>query len=144
MFFGGVALAGTASANSGGGGGYSAPVTSVPQASGRAGTIVSFAKAQVGKRYVFGTSGPSTFDCSGLVKAAYARIGISLPHSTYTQINRGRSVSRANLQPGDLVFPSSGHVGIYVGNGLMVHASNPRTGVKLSSVYSFYAGRRIL
>ncbi len=111
---------------------------------GAVGTVVAFARAQVGKRYVFGTAGPNTFDCSGLVKAAYLRVGISLPHQTGGLAGRGRSVSRAQLAPGDLVFPSSGHVGIYVGGGQMVHASTPRGGVKLSSVYKFSFARRIL
>lgn len=111
---------------------------------GRAGIVVAYARAQVGKRYVFATAGPNTFDCSGLVVAAYNRIGISLPHQTGGLIRRGRAVSRSQLIPGDLVFPSSGHVAIYIGNGLIVHASNPRTGVKISTIYSFWAARRIL
>lgn len=120
------------------------PATAAPKATGKAATVVAYARAQVGKRYVWGASGPNTFDCSGLVKAAYSRIGISLPHFTGDLLRRGRSVSRSALAPGDLVFPSSGHVGIYVGNGQIVHASNPRTGVKISGIYSFYAARRIL
>lgn len=116
----------------------------VPPAAGNAGAVVTYARAQVGKRYVFATSGPNTFDCSGLVVAAYRQIGISLPHQTGGLAGRGRAVSRSQLQPGDLVFPDSGHVGIYVGGNMMVHASNPRTGVKLSSVYAFSFARRIL
>jgi cell wall-associated NlpC family hydrolase len=111
---------------------------------GAAATVVAYARTQVGKRYVFATAGPNTFDCSGLVKAAYARIGISLPHQTGGLAGRGRSVARSHLAPGDLVFPSSGHVGIYVGGNMMVHASNPRTGVKLSTIYAFSFARRIL
>jgi cell wall-associated NlpC family hydrolase len=105
---------------------------------------VRYAQAQVGKRYVFATSGPNTFDCSGLVVASYRQIGISLPHQTGGLAGRGRAVSRAQLQPGDLVFASSSHVGIYVGGGMMVHASNPRTGVKRSSIYTFAFARRIV
>lgn len=113
-------------------------------AAGRAATVVAYARAQVGKRYVFGTAGPNTFDCSGLVKAAYARVGVALPHYTGTLAGRGRAVSRAHLAPGDLVFPSSGHVGIYIGGGQIVHASTPRGGVKLSGIYKFSFARRIL
>jgi cell wall-associated NlpC family hydrolase len=113
-------------------------------AAGAAGVVVGYARAQVGKRYVWATSGPNTFDCSGLVVAAYRKVGVSLPHQTGGLAGRGRSVSRAQLQPGDLVFPSSGHVGIYVGGGLMVHASTPKGGVKLSSIYRFSFARRIL
>ncbi len=151
----------TTQTNDGGGRGSSRPATSSgagagagtgagtkkpagKAATGKAATVVSYVRAQIGKRYVFATAGPNTFDCSGLVKAAYARIGISLPHQTGGLIRKGRAVSRSALAPGDLVFPSSGHVGIYVGDGLIVHASNPRTGVKISKIYSFYAARRIL
>ena len=113
-------------------------------ATGNAGRVVAYARAQVGKRYRFGATGPSAFDCSGLVVAAYARIGISLPHYTGSLLKRGRYVSRSQLRPGDLVFPSGGHVAIYIGNGLIVHASNPRTGVKVSTIYRFWTARRIL
>ncbi len=115
---------------------------------GKAGTVVKYARAQVGKAYRFATAGPNTFDCSGLVVAAYRQIGISLPHQTGALSGRGRAVSRANLQPGDLVFPHSGHVAIYVGGGMIVHASNskpyPQGGVKLSTIYQFSYARRIL
>jgi cell wall-associated NlpC family hydrolase len=118
--------------------------STAPAPGSGAAAVVAYARAQVGKRYVFATAGPNTFDCSGLVKAAYARIGVSLPHQTGGLARRGRSVSRAQLQPGDLVFPTSGHVGVYVGGGKMVHASTPRGGVKLSSIYKFSFARRIL
>lgn len=136
----------TAQTNDGGGGGSvpAPPASSGPTPTGRAGTVVAYGKAQVGKRYVFGATGPNTFDCSGLVVAAYKKIGISLPHYTGDLLKRGRSVSRSQLVPGDLVFPSSGHVGIYIGGGQIVHASNPKTSVKISSIYAFYAARRIL
>lgn len=110
----------------------------------RARVIINFALAQVGKPYVFGADGPGSYDCSGLVKAAFARVGIHLPHQTGQLVHRGRRVSRAALQPGDLVFPDSGHVGIYLGRGKMVHASNPRTDIKVSTVYAFWTARRLL
>ncbi|MET7420842.1 C40 family peptidase [Dactylosporangium sp. NPDC005555] len=106
--------------------------------------VIAYAKAQLGKPYVWAAAGPNGFDCSGLVVASYARAGITLPHQTGGLIGRGRSVSRAQLQPGDLVFPSSGHVGIYLGDGMMIHAPHPGDHVRIGKVYAFYAGRRII
>jgi cell wall-associated NlpC family hydrolase len=82
------------------------------------------ALTRVGYPYVWGAAGPTAFDCSGLVVWAYAQIGISLPHFTGDLWNSGMHVSRAQLQPGDLLFffADLGHVGIYLGNGLMVDA----------------------
>ena len=82
------------------------------------------AMTKIGDAYVWGGAGPNVFDCSGLVMWAYAQLGISLPHFTGDQWNSGVHVSRAQLQPGDLVFffADIGHVGIYVGNGLMLDA----------------------
>ncbi|MEV6928537.1 C40 family peptidase [Dactylosporangium sp. NPDC051485] len=108
------------------------------------GDVVGFALAQVGKHYAFGSSGPDEYDCSGLVSAAYRLMGISLPHSTGGLAHLGRPVGRDELRPGDLVFPTSGHVGIYIGNGRMVHASTQRGGVKISGVYAFSFARRIV
>lgn len=110
----------------------------------RARAVINFALAQVGKPYVFGADGPGSYDCSGLVKAAFARVGIHLPHQTGQLVSRGRRVSRSAMQPGDIVFPDSGHVGIYLGRGKMVHASNPRTDIKVSTIYAFWTARRLL
>ncbi len=106
--------------------------SSAPAPSGRAGSAVAFANAQVGKPYVFGASGPSAFDCSGLTMASWAQAGVSLPHSASAQYGVTSRVSASALQPGDLLFFYSGisHVGIYIGGGMMVHASNPSTGVE--------------
>jgi cell wall-associated NlpC family hydrolase len=73
---------------------------------------------------VWGAAGPSSFDCSGLVMWAYEQVGISLEHFTGDQWNEGQHISKSQLEPGDLVFffPDIGHVGMYVGNGLMVDA----------------------
>ena len=114
-------------------------------ASGTAGSILSEAYKHLGKSYVWGATGPNTFDCSGFTSYVYSKVtGRYIGRTTYDQINAGREVSYSELQPGDLVFPHSGHVGIYIGNGQMIHA--PRTGdvIKVSSVYKFWRARRIL
>ena len=88
---------------------------------------VEAALKELGKPYHYGALGPSTFDCSGLTKFAYGAAGISLPHSAAAQYQSGHRVNRNQLQPGDLIFwRGLGHVGLYIGNGKMVHA--PRTG----------------
>ena len=106
--------------------------------------VVNEAKKHLGKPYAWGATGPNSFDCSGFTQYVYKQVGKSISRTTYTQINDGVAVSYANLQPGDLVFTSTEHVGIYVGNGQMIHA--PQTGdvVKISSIWNFYAARRII
>jgi len=111
-------------------------------------TAIDTAMAQRGKPYVWAASGPGSFDCSGLTAYAYKAAGISLPHSSALQSRTGQAVSRADLQPGDLVFFYSpvSHVGIYIGNGQMVHAPTSGDVVKVASVDSmgpFAGGRRI-
>lgn len=88
---------------------------------------LAFAKKQVGDSYRYGASGPNSWDCSGLTQGAWASVGVSLPHSSRAQYSRGVSVSRSNLRAGDLVFFYSpiSHVGIYAGNGRIIHASQP-------------------
>jgi len=107
------------------------------------GDVVAIAKRYLGAPYVWAASGPNSFDCSGFTMFVYKQVGISLPHSSRSQINCGARVSRADLAPGDLVFFGSPihHVGLYIGGGLMIHA--PQTGdvVKISSAFgSDYAG----
>jgi cell wall-associated NlpC family hydrolase len=94
--------------------------------------------AQIGDPYVWAAAGPNAFDCSGLVQYAYAAAGIQLPHSSRMQSTMGTPVSRSALQPGDLVFFYSpvSHVGIYIGNGQMVHASTFGTPVATASIDS--------
>ncbi len=106
--------------------------------------VISFAMAQVGKRYSFGTKGPNTYDCSGLVLAAFARIGMSLYHYTGKMMTYGKPVTRSNLLRGDLVFPSSGHVGIYLGSGKFLHASSGRGKVVIDSSFTYLTARRLL
>ncbi|MFG3150251.1 NlpC/P60 family protein [Streptomyces sp. NPDC048243] len=102
----------------------------------RAAEAVAFAYSKLGSPYVWGATGPNAFDCSGLTQAAYRSAGVSLPRTTYAQINAGQRVSRSELQPGDLVFFYSGisHVGIYVGDGQMIHAPNPSAPVRLAPI----------
>lgn len=124
-------------------GGYRAPDASSIPASGRAKAAIAYALAQVGDAYVYGAAGPNAFDCSGLTMMAYAQAGVSLPHSSGAQAGSGTPVAKSQLQPGDLVFYYSpiSHVGIYLGNGMIVHAANPGAGVKVSSVDEMpYAG----
>lgn len=104
------------------------PVYSSAPASGRAAVAVSTALAQLGKPYVWAAAGPDAFDCSGLTMYAWAAAGVSLSHASSVQSQQGTSVSIADLRPGDLVFYYSpvSHVGMYIGNGNIVHA--PHTG----------------
>ena len=112
-------------------------------ASGRAAVAVREAHARLGTPYQWGASGPDRFDCSGLTSWVWRKAGVSLPHSSRAQYAGGRKVSRAEIQPGDLVFHGSPihHVGIYIGNGNMISA--PRTGDVVKVQYAFrsdYAG----
>ncbi|MFJ6351258.1 NlpC/P60 family protein [Streptomyces sp. NPDC092046] len=102
----------------------------------RATEAIAFAQAQLGKPYVWGATGPSAYDCSGLTQAAWRAAGVSLPRTTYTQINAGRRVSRSELAPGDLVFFYSGisHVGLYIGGGQMIHAPRPGAPVRVAPI----------
>jgi len=111
---------------------------STPVSSGSAGAAVDYALAQVGDAYVYGAAGPAAFDCSGLTMMAWAQAGVSLPHSSSAQMSSGPSVSSSALQPGDLVFYYSpvSHVGMYIGNGQIVHASNPSDPVNVAPVFS--------
>ena len=106
--------------------------------------IISYAKNFIGVPYVFGGSSPRGFDCSGLVQYVYKHFGINISRTTKTQINEGIEVGRNQLQLGDLVFPSSGHVTLYVGNGQILHAPQPGECVKISNIWSFWRARRIL
>ncbi|MER7773761.1 NlpC/P60 family protein [Streptomyces sp. NPDC096191] len=112
----------------------SAPSAQAPNY--RAAAAVAYAYQKLGSPYVWGATGPNAFDCSGLTQAAYRAAGVSLPRTTYAQIDAGRRVARSELLPGDLVFFYSGisHVGIYVGNGQMIHAPNPSAPVRVAPV----------
>ncbi|MCF3147074.1 C40 family peptidase [Streptomyces platensis] len=102
----------------------------------RAARAVSFAYSALGKPYVWGATGPAGYDCSGLTQAAWKAGGVALPRTTYTQISSGPRVARSQLAPGDLVFFYSGisHVGIYVGDGRMIHAPHPGAPVRIAPI----------
>jgi cell wall-associated NlpC family hydrolase len=114
--------------------GTNAPVT--PANSSIADQAIAFARNQLGKPYVWGATGPDSFDCSGLTQAAYKAAGIDLPRTTYDQVDVGTRVSEADLQPGDLIFFYSdvSHVGLYIGNGEMIHAPHTGTVVKIAPI----------
>ena len=106
---------------------------------------LAYAKAQLGEPYVRSGAGPSSWDCSGLTMMAWGSVGVSLPHSSRQQFSRGRSVAKSNLQLGDLVFFYSdiGHVGLYAGNGQVIHAPRPGKSVEyIKMSYMPYAGAR--
>ena len=117
---------------SGGGGG----------GSGSAAAAVAYARAQVGKPYCYGGSGPGCFDCSGLTMMAWARAGVSLPHSSASQYNVGRRISASELQPGDLIFYYSpiSHVSIYIGGGQRISATHTGDYVRVQSLGSSIVG----
>jgi cell wall-associated NlpC family hydrolase len=112
-------------------------------ASGRAAVAVHFALAQVGKPYSYGAAGPGAYDCSGLTMAAWGAAGVGLPHSSSAQFGSGTHISESQLRPGDLVFYYSpiSHVGMYIGNGMIVNAENPSSGIRVTSLHSMpYVG----
>ena len=117
----------SSSSSSGSSRSYAAP------GSGSGSSVASYASQFVGNPYVYGGSSlTGGTDCSGFVMSVYAQYGVSLPHSSYSQQNCGYSVSQSDMQPGDIVCYGS-HVGIYVGDGNIVHASNERDGIKISN-----------
>lgn len=110
---------------------------------GEASGVLSFARAQLGKPYKWGTAGPDTFDCSGLVYAAFKSIGVKVPRTTAGLVLIGKRVGKSQLIPGDLVFPDPGHVQIYSGNGMVIEA--PRKGLRVREVpmWGYFTARRV-
>ncbi|MFF5001337.1 NlpC/P60 family protein [Streptomyces phaeochromogenes] len=103
----------------------------------KADKALAFARAQIGKPYVWGASGPGSYDCSGLTQAAWKAAGVTLPRTTWDQVKAGTTVSVNSAQPGDLVFfyDDISHVGIYIGDGMMIHAPKPGAYVREESIY---------
>ena len=118
--------------------------------------VVKYAKKFNGYRYVYGGSGPKSFDCSGFTMYVYKHFGVKLPHNAETQANYGKYVKKSNLKPGDLVIfnnranTSIGHAGVYIGNGKFIHAANSTDGVTIDTLNSgyysvrFVEGRRLI
>lgn len=128
----------------------SLPKTTTPKATPVKGThkgdkAASYAKSQVGDRYVYGGNGPSAWDCSGLTQAAWKSAGISIPRTSQAQWSSLPKVSLNSLKPGDLIVFYSGasHIGIYIGNGKFVHAANSSTGVKTNTFSGYYRNNAI-
>ncbi|MCE5288118.1 MAG: C40 family peptidase [Nocardiaceae bacterium] len=101
-------------------------------------SVVDFATGKAGSPYVYGANGPSAFDCSGLVQWSYAQAGKSIPRTSSEQWAAGTPVSLDAIQPGDIVVMyGGGHVGIYIGNGQIVHALNEGTGVIIDAMSNY-------
>lgn len=105
--------------------------------------LVRFARHFLGVPYSYGGTSPATgFDCSGFTRFVYAHFGIALPHYSGGQFELGRRVSRSGLRPGDLVFfDGVGHVGMYIGRGLFIHAPRSGTRVSIEPLSGWYSGR---
>jgi peptidoglycan DL-endopeptidase CwlO len=119
------------------------PSYTLPMISNVGTRALRYALTKIGDPYVWGAAGPGEFDCSGLVMWAFAQEGISLPHYTGAQWNSGMHVSRDELEPGDLVFfyADISHVGLYLGNGLMVDAPQTGEDVKVQAInWSIFVG----
>jgi peptidoglycan DL-endopeptidase CwlO len=114
----------------------------LPPASGGAAVAVRAALSRLGRPYVWGATGPDRFDCSGLVQWAYHQAGMDLQRTTYDQIHQGLAVPRSQVQPGDLVFPHTGHVQMAIGNGLVVEAPHAGANVRVSPLGNAVAIRR--
>ncbi|MER5279690.1 NlpC/P60 family protein [Streptomyces sp. NPDC002809] len=132
--------AGTGSGNgtdTGSGTGSGSGSGSGTEASTKAEKVMAFARAQLGKPYVWGATGPASYDCSGLTQAAWKAAGVDIPRTTWDQVNVGTRIATADLQPGDLVFfyDDISHVGIYKGDGMMIHAPKPGANVREESIF---------
>jgi peptidoglycan DL-endopeptidase CwlO len=129
---------GTSGSASGSSGSATTPSTSTDSSyATKAEKALAFARAQIGKPYVWGATGPGSYDCSGLTQAAWKAAGVTVPRTTYDQVNAGTTVPVSQARPGDLVFfyDDVTHVGIYIGNGMMIHAPKPGTYVREESIY---------
>ena len=156
----GAAPSGEVSGGSSSGGGGGTTVTSGSIKNMPPGTlksVVESAYSKLGNRYVWGHTGPNSFDCSGLTYWAYKQQGITLPRNSAAQgSSAGRPVNRSELKPGDLMFFATGggkrisHVGMYIGDGKLLHASSPSTGVRIDDINSkhytktYVSARRII
>jgi len=123
----------------GGGPGKGTPPAYKGPTSTQAGRAVAFAYAQIGKPYVYGASGPDSYDCSGLTMASWAAAGVSIPRVSYAQMSGLPSVPLSNLQPGDILgFAGNSHVGLYVGGGYLIDAPVPGKTVEKVALSGWY------
>ncbi|MET8899138.1 NlpC/P60 family protein [Streptomyces sp. NPDC127113] len=131
---GGGSSSGSSESGGSGSSGSSTPDSSYGTKAEKA---LAFARAQIGKPYVWGATGPGSYDCSGLTQAAWKAAGVTLPRVTYDQVNAGTTVPVSQALPGDLVFfyDDLSHVGLYIGNGMMIHAPKPGAYVREESIY---------
>lgn len=120
----------------------SKPAAPPVKASGNLGAVVAFALRQQGKPYIYASAGPTGFDCSGLVKAAYAQIGVHLPHQSEQIRARGTVIPRAQWVPGTILW-APGHVGIFLGGNQMIHASRPGKPIAVVTIYQSFTGLRV-
>jgi cell wall-associated NlpC family hydrolase len=113
-------------------------------ASGRAKAALAFAMAQIGDPYVYGGTGPNSWDCSGLVMKSWAAAGVSIPRVVGPQIAAGKAVPMSELQPGDIVaYGDMSHDGLYLGNGRVVHAPRPGKSVEVTGLGGFTRAARV-
>ncbi|SCF93819.1 C40 family peptidase [Streptomyces sp. Ncost-T10-10d] len=124
-------------AASGSGTGTGTGTGSDSSATTKAQKALAFATSQIGKPYVWGATGPASYDCSGLTQAAWKAAGVDIPRTTWDQVKTGTRIATADLRPGDLVFfyDDISHVGIYKGDGMMIHAPKPGANVREESIY---------
>ena len=113
----------------------------VPASNSRAAAAVAFAQAQIGKPYIFGATGPGGYDCSGLTMSAWKAAGVTIPRTATAQMQGLKAVPASAAEPGDLVFfygDSSyvNHVGLYIGGGMVIHASRPGSPIAIAPVSS--------
>lgn len=109
------------------------PVGHSPVAADPVGKIVSYARTQLGKPYIWGGTGPRGFDCSGLIQKSFAAAGVRVPRGSRAQSSAGKRISKHDLRPGDLVFSNHFfHVQLYIGDGRVIEAARPRTNVRIS------------
>jgi cell wall-associated NlpC family hydrolase len=136
-----TALHVTASASSASSSATTASTTAAPTSSSKVDQLIAFLKSQVGKPYVYGATGPGSYDCSGLTQAAFASVGVSLPRTSQEQSTVGTPVSLSALRPGDLIFwggeGSAFHVAVYIGNGQYLDAANPSKGVVIQQMADY-------
>ncbi|KAA0935497.1 C40 family peptidase [Streptomyces apricus] len=133
-----VADAGTGAGTVAGAGSVPGSDSAATTGTAKAVKAVAFARAQIGKPYVWGASGPGSYDCSGLTQAAWKAAGVTLPRTTWDQVDMGTTVPVESVRPGDLVFfhDDISHVGVYIGDGMMIHAPKPGAYVREESVFS--------